>query len=210
MKESVEMEILLSVILGYLLGSLNPAALIGKFKQTNLKKSGTGNLGATNVLLHFGKAYAVVVMLFDIFKAVAAFHLAALLFPSVELASYLAGAAAVVGHIFPFYLKFKGGKGLAAFGGFVLAVDPHVFLFLLIVGVVAMLVVNYSVALPYTAGIAFPVIMWVLKKAVPVIAVCTAVSGLILYKHAGNVKKAMDGTDNKIREYVATKLFAKK
>ena len=91
-----------------------------------------------------------------------------------------------------------------------LAVDPHVFLFLLVTGVVAMLVVNYSVALPYYGGIAFPVIMWVLKKAVPVIAVCTAVSGLILYKHAGNVKKAMDGTDNKIREYVATKLFAKK
>lgn len=204
------MEILLSVILGYLLGSLNPAALIGKFKQTNLKKSGTGNLGATNVLLHFGKGYAVLVMAFDIFKALAAFHLAALFFPGVELAPYLAGAAAVVGHIFPFYLKFKGGKGLAAFGGFVLAVDPHVFFFLLVTGVVAMFIVNYSVALPYYGGIAFPVILWFLKKSIPVIGICTAVSGLILYKHAGNVKKAMDGTDNKIREYVATKLFAKK
>ncbi|MBE6579235.1 MAG: glycerol-3-phosphate acyltransferase [Ruminococcaceae bacterium] len=204
------MEILLSLILGYLFGSLNPAALIGRFKQTNLRKSGTGNLGATNVLLHFGKGYAVLVMVFDIFKALAAFHLAALFFPVAELAPYLAGAAAVVGHIFPFYLKFKGGKGLAAFGGFVLAVDPHVFWFLLVTGVVAMLLVNYSVALPYYGGIAFPVIMWLLKKSIPVIGICTAVSGLILYKHAGNVKKAMDGTDNKIREYVATKLFAKK
>ncbi len=204
------MNVLLCIILGYLLGSLNPAALIGKLKQFNLRKHGTGNLGATNVLLNFGKGFAAVVMLFDIFKAFAAFHLTSLFCGEIEIAPYLAGTAAIVGHIFPFYLKFKGGKGLASFGGFVLAVDPKVFCFLLVTGVIAMLVVNYSVALPYFAGIAFPVFMWILKKSVPVIAVCSAVSGLILYKHRGNIKKAMDGTDNKIREYVATKLFAKK
>lgn len=204
------MNVLLCIILGYLLGSLNPAALIGKIKRFNLRKHGTGNLGATNVLLNFGKGFAAVVMLFDIFKGFAAFHLAALFCGEIEIAPYLAGAAAVLGHIFPFYLKFKGGKGLASFGGFVLAVDPKVFCFLLVTGVVAMLVVNYSVALPYFAGTAFPVLMWILKKSLPVIAVCTSVSGLILYKHKGNLKKAMDGTDNKIREYVATKLFAKK
>jgi glycerol-3-phosphate acyltransferase PlsY len=204
------MDLVLCIVLGYLLGSLNPAALIGKIKHFNLRKHGTGNLGATNVLLNFGKGFAAVVMLFDIFKAFAAFHLASLFCGGVELAPYLAGAAAVLGHIFPFYLKFKGGKGLASFGGFVLAVDPKVFCFLLVTGVIAMLVVNYSVALPYFAGTAFPILMWILKKSLPVIAVCTSLSGLILYKHRGNVKKAMDGTDNKIREYVATKLFAKK
>ena len=204
------MNVLLCIILGYLLGSLNPAALIGKIKRFNLRKHGTGNLGATNVLLNFGKGFAAVVMLFDIFKGFAAFHLAAIFCGEIEIAPYLAGAAAILGHVFPFYLHFKGGKGLASFGGFVLAVDPKVFCFLLVTGVIAMLVVNYSVALPYFAGIAFPVFMWILKKSLPVIAVCTSVSGLILYKHKGNLKKAMDGTDNKIREYVATKLFAKK
>lgn len=204
------MNVLLCILLGYLLGSLNPAALIGKIKRFNLRKHGTGNLGATNVLLNFGKGFAAVVMLFDIFKGFAAFHLAAIFCGEIEIAPYLAGAAAILGHVFPFYLHFKGGKGLASFGGFVLAVDPKVFCFLLVTGVIAMLVVNYSVALPYFAGIAFPVFMWILKKSLPVIAVCTSVSGLILYKHKGNLKKAMDGTDNKIREYVATKLFAKK
>ena len=204
------MNVLLCILLGYLLGSLNPAALIGKIKRFNLRKHGTGNLGATNVLLNFGKGFAAVVMLFDIFKGFAAFHLAAIFCGEIEIAPYLAGAAALLGHVFPFYLHFKGGKGLASFGGFVLAVDPKVFCFLLVTGVIAMLVVNYSVALPYFAGIAFPVFMWILKKNLPVIAVCTSVSGLILYKHKGNLKKAMDGTDNKIREYVATKLFVKK
>ncbi|MBR6553924.1 MAG: glycerol-3-phosphate 1-O-acyltransferase PlsY, partial [Clostridia bacterium] len=201
------MNVLLCILLGYLLGSLNPAALIGKIKRFNLRKHGTGNLGATNVLLNFGKGFAAVVMLFDVFKGFAAFHLAAIFCGEFEIAPYLAGAAAILGHIFPFYLHFKGGKGLASFGGFVLAVDPKVFCFLLVTGVIAMLVVNYSVALPYFAGIAFPVFLWILKKSLPVIAVCTSVSGLILYKHKGNLKKAMDGTDNKIREYVATKLF---
>ena len=204
------MNVLLCIILGYLLGSLNPAALIGKIKRFNLRKHGTGNLGTTNVLLNFGKGFAAVVMLFDIFKGFAAFHLAAIFCGEIEIVPYLAGAAAILGHVFPFYLHFKGGKGLASFGGFVLAVDPKVFCFLLVTGVIAMLVVNYSVALPYFAGIAFPVFMWILKKSLPVIAVCTSVSGLILYKHKGNLKKAMDGTDNKIREYVATKLFVKK
>ena len=204
------MNVLLCILLGYLLGSLNPAALIGKIKHFNLRKHGTGNLGATNVLLNFGKGFAAVVMLFDIFKGFAAFHLAAIFCGEIEIVPYLAGAAAILGHVFPFYLHFKGGKGLASFGGFVLAVDPKVFCFLLVTGVIAMLVVNYSVALPYFAGIAFPVFMWILKKSLPVIAVCTSVSGLILYKHKGNLKKAMDGTDNKIREYVATKLFVKK
>ena len=68
------MDLVLCIVLGYLLGSLNPAALIGKIKHFNLRKHGTGNLGATNVLLNFGKGFAAVVMLFDIFKAFAAFH----------------------------------------------------------------------------------------------------------------------------------------
>ena len=90
------MDLVLCIVLGYLLGSLNPAALIGKIKHFNLRKHGTGNLGATNVLLNFGKGFAAVVMLFDIFKAFAAFHLASLFCGGVELAPYLAGAAAVL------------------------------------------------------------------------------------------------------------------
>ncbi len=204
------LEILCCLLMGYLLGCLNPATLIAKTKQKNIREMGTGNPGATNVLLNFGKAYGALVMVLDIAKSFGAFCLAQLLFPELLLAGYLAGCAAVVGHIFPFYLGFKGGKGLAPFGGFVLASDPLLFLFLLVTGVILMLVVNYSVVLPYYAGAVFPFAMGILKRSMPIFFLCAAASTLILGKHAGNIKKAMNGTDNKVREYVTTKLFTKK
>lgn len=203
------MKIALSILLGYLLGSMNPAALISHIKQKNIRNSGTGNLGATNVLLNFGKKYGALVMAFDIFKAFIAVKIAELLFPTQALAGFCAGCSAVVGHIFPFYLKFKGGKGLAAFGGFVLACNPLLFLFLLVSGTVMMFIVNYSVILPYYAGVVFPFYMGWQHSSLPIFCICAFASLLILIKHAGNIKKALDGTDNKIREY-AKKYFTKK
>ncbi|MBQ3002511.1 MAG: glycerol-3-phosphate acyltransferase [Clostridia bacterium] len=203
------MKIALSILLGYLLGSLNPAALISRIKQKNIRNTGTGNLGATNVLLNFGKKYGAIVMAFDIFKAFLAVKLAEILFPAQAFAGAIAGCSAVVGHVFPFYLKFKGGKGLAAFGGFVLASSPLMFLFLLTTGTVLMFIVNYSVILPYYAGIVFPIYMGVKHGSLVLALICSVASAIILIKHAGNIKKALNGTDNPIREY-AKKYFGKK
>lgn len=203
------MKIAISILLGYLLGSLNPAALIARIKQKNIRNTGTGNLGATNVLLNFGKKYGAIVMAFDIFKAFLAVKLAEILFPTQALAGVIAGCSAVVGHVFPFYLKFKGGKGLAAFGGFVLACNPLLFLFLITTGTVLMFIVNYSVILPYYAGIVFPLYMGWVHGSLPLFLICALASTIILIKHAGNIKKAVNGTDNKIREY-AKKYFGRK
>lgn len=200
------MKIAAIILLGYLIGSLNPAALISHLKHKNIRKSGTGNLGATNVLLNFGKKYGALVMLFDISKAFFICKLAKYLFPELLLAQYIAGCAAVFGHVFPFYLGFKGGKGLAAFGGFVLACDPPVFLFLIVTGVVLMFIVNYSVILPYYGGIGFTVAIGIRTGSIAIALICALATVLILVKHAGNIKKALNGTDNKIREY-AKKLF---
>jgi len=146
------MGIILCVIMGYLVGSISPAAWISRMKNKNLKTHGTGNLGATNTMIVFGKIYGIFVMIFDIAKAYVTVKLAQVLLPLVPLAGMIAGSSVVVGHIYPFYLKFKGGKGLAAFGGLILAMDPFVFLCLLLIGIILMLVVNYAVALPLSAA----------------------------------------------------------
>ena len=127
------MSCILSGIMGYLLGCLNPAALFAKAKKIDLRKKGTGNLGATNTTIVLGKKYGVIVMLFDIFKAYLAVKLAKVLFPKAALAWLFAGGAAVVGHIYPFYMRFKGGKGLACLGGAVLAISPSMFLVLILI-----------------------------------------------------------------------------
>lgn len=196
-----------SIVLGYLLGSLNPAALISKVKKEDLRTRGTGNLGASNTMLVFGKVPGFLVMTFDIAKGWCASKLAALLFPQVRLAGLAAGLGAVLGHVFPFYMKFKGGKGLAAFGGMVLAHDPGMFLVLLIFGCALVLMVNYSAVLPISAGILFPALVAVQTGEFWMFAIALAASVLIICKHAGNLVKGHKGEDIDIRAFLRENFF---
>lgn len=203
------MKYVVCILIGYLLGSISLAALFSKLTNVNLRKSGTGNLGATNVFLILGKSYGVFVMLFDIAKAFAAAKIAQHIVPDLEYAGMLAGLGAVIGHIFPFYMKFKGGKGLAAFGGMILASDPMIFLILLVIGLILMLIFNYSVAMPMSAAVLFPILLWSRSKSIMCLLLSIAAGALIAVKHAGNITKARQGTDVKIREYLKTNFSLK-
>ena len=207
------MEFAISALLGYLLGSISPAALIAKIKKVNLRKSGTGNLGATNTTLVFGKKFGIAVMAFDIFKSALAVIIARLIFSEVgELAGLIAGACAVIGHMFPFYMKFKGGKGLAAYGGMVLAFDPLLFLILLCLGIISMVIINYGVALTYAAAILFPVLVgikyWTSAFILPLILISAAISILLMVKHIDNILKAIRKQDYTMRQFLK-KVFSK-
>lgn len=196
------MKTFLCILIGYLLGSLSPAALISRVKKKNLKNHGTGNLGATNTMLVFGKGYGVLVMIFDIAKAFLAVKLIDFLFPDIPYIGLITGFAVVVGHIFPFYLKFKGGKGLAAFGGLVLAYDPMSFVILLAIGIVLMLIVNYAVALPVSASVLFPFLSWLRSGDIVVFIITAALGVLVILKHSSNIRRAVRGEDIRIREYL--------
>ena len=200
-------EMMTAVIIGYLLGSINPAALVSRIKRVNMRERGTGNLGATNTMLLFGKGFGAAVMLFDIAKGAVSVILAGVLFPHITYIGLLAGLAAVIGHIFPFYMKFKGGKGLAAYAGMILAFDPLIFLLLLILCVISMLIVNYSVAMPMTAAVLFPVCVWIFHGDIILTVLSVAASALIAFMHRGNITKAKNGTDNKVRDYIRKYIF---
>lgn len=202
-------EVFVCILIGYLIGTLSPSAIIGKIKHINLKKQGTGNLGAMNTMLMVGKRFGALVMFFDILKAFLAVKLAQKLYPAFYLAGIITGASTVVGHVYPFYMHFKGGKGLAAFGGAILALKPGLFLFLLSFGFGLMLIFNYSVALPMSAGILFPIIYGFQTKDLATILIAVFMSALIIVKHASNITKAKEGKDNKVREYLS-KNFGKK
>ena len=195
-------QIILSILLGYLLGSLSPSALLSKLKNENLRKQGTRNLGATNTMLILGKGYGAFVMFFDIAKAYAAVRLAQKLFPLLAYGGLIAGCAAVVGHIFPFYMKFKGGKGLAAYGGMILGVDPLLFCLLLVIAVAAIFVTNYSLAMPMSATILFPILYAIRTRDAVAIVIVTVISILIICKHIPNIAEAIRGEDTKVRAYV--------
>ena len=195
------MEIVICLLAGYLLGTLSPAAMLSRLKQINLKEQGTGNLGATNTFMVIGKGYGVLVMLLDIAKAFFAVELMAFLFPHLVVGKLLAGVGAVLGHVFPFYMKFKGGKGLAAFAGMILAFDAKIFIILLVVCVALMLIINYAVVLPISAAVLFPVLTALRYDSVSENLLVLAVSILIIVKNWSNVQKARNGEVVKFREY---------
>ena len=106
------MSAILSMGLGYLFGCLNPATWVGRKKHVDLSKTGTKNLGATNTALVLGKKAGYFVLVFDMFKSIFSYRLAKLLFPQLRLAGLIAGIGTILGHCFPVFMNFKGGKGL--------------------------------------------------------------------------------------------------
>lgn len=196
------MKYFICIILAYLIGSLSPSALIAKIKQKDLKKEGTGNLGATNTALVFGKAFGFIVMLFDVFKGFLAVQISSWLVPGVEWFALLCGFFAIIGHCFPFYLKFKGGKGLATFGGVVLTYNPQLFLFVLISGVVIVLLVNSATVLTYYAALLFPIYVVITENDVLTMAVCIIMSLFMMIMFIPNLKRAISGEEIKSRDFL--------
>ena len=207
------MEYAISIIIGYLLGSISPAALVSKIKKINLRKSGTHNLGATNTTLVLGKKLGAIVMLFDIAKGALSVIIAKLLFWKISLISgLLAGCAAVLGHMFPFYLKFRGGKGLAAYGGMILAFDPIIFLILLAVGLVCAFVFNYGIALTASAAVLFPTAV-ALKYSdsailVPLVVIASVASTVLIVRHWDNIYRAVTKKEMTTKQFIS-RVFGK-
>lgn len=204
------MQILICLILGYLIGAISPSALLSKLKHINMKEKGTGNLGASNALLVLGRGYGILVMVLDIFKAFLAGKIAQWLFPELVVAGFLAGLGAVIGHIYPFYLHFKGGKGLACFGGMVCFYNPWLLLFYLTGGVALMILANRSVFLPTFISITFPIIVLLQTGDWGLFAVAAVTSTLIIYAHRKNFGRVKRGEEAPMRELVMTKVFKKK
>ena len=117
------MKYLLCVLISYLIGTVNPAYLFGKRKGVDIKNEGSKNAGASNAVILLGKAIGIICALLDIGKACFAIHFCRRLFPTLANVFAISGTACILGHIFPFYMKFKGGKGLACLGGVVLMYD---------------------------------------------------------------------------------------
>jgi len=198
------MYILWCILIGYGIGCLSPSYVVSKIKKIDVRKKGSGNLGATNVGLVIGKRWGVAVMIFDILKAYIAVKLGQHLFSGKILAGVLAGSAAMLGHNHPFYLKFRGGKGLATFGGLVLALNPIHFLILLTLGIVASILFHYGVMLPLTAAFIFPFVTawshyrmagndWIYGLLAFAILIPPMLS--VVLRHRSNFRRIREGTE---------------
>lgn len=197
------MKIFLSLCLGYLLGCISPSHILEKIKHVNLRSQGTKNLGATNTMIILGKGYGILVMILDLLKSFFAVKISERILPDMPFMWLLTGTFAVLGHIFPVCLNFKGGKGLASFGGAVLAYDAFAFAILLLISLVLMFLFDYGTLMPVSASVLFP--LCVLKDGgdITCFLISVFLGTVIFLKHFGNLKKTLRGEDTKVREYIA-------
>ncbi len=189
------MEFLFCILIGYGIGMINPAYIIGKLKGLDIRKQGSKNAGASNALILFGKSAGILCALFDIAKATLAIILAKKLFPHFMYAMPVTGVAATLGHMFPFYMKFKGGKGLACLGGVVFAYNWRLFLMLLAAEIVIVLITDYICFVPMTASVAFPIIYGVIEKDLLGALVLTLITVAVFIKHTKNIIRITQGKE---------------
>ncbi len=198
--------IAVGVLVGYLIGSVPAGYLAGCIAGIDVRKAGSGNIGATNVLRLLGKRYGYPVFLFDFLKGVAAVEMSILIFDryhpigSRELCAILAGLACVIGHSYPVWLSFKGGKGVATSVGVVFALLPFAALIFAIVWIMTFLTSRYVSVASITAAIALPVTVGALLYAgqlgQPVLlyfSICLA--AVVILRHRSNVSRLLHGTE---------------
>ena len=192
------MNIALCCALGYLIGTANPAYLLGKLYGFDIRERGSGNAGATNAVLIMGKARGALCAFLDIFKAFAAYRIAKALFSTLVFAGVLAGVACVLGHIFPVWMNFSGGKGLACMGGVVLGYNWRLFILLLIVEVMIALVTNYICSMALSVSVIFPAVYICQTGDAVGMAILLALVPVIVYKHLPNLRRIRDGQEARV------------
>ena len=193
------MSYLIVACLGYLLGCSSMALYLSRWKKVSMRDHGSGNLGASNATLLMGWGAGVAVAVHDVLKAALAVILAGWLFPDLEYAGAVAGVFSVLGHIFPFFLNFKGGKGFASFFGMTLALNWRLALVIVLVAVIITWLTDYIVLATTATVVSVPAYLgYTTRNWILVLILCIA-SAVIIYKHRLNYVRIAKGTEFGLR-----------
>lgn len=185
------------IILAYLLGSIPSGLIVGKaFYGVDIREHGSGNLGGTNTFRTLGVKAGMAVTIADILKGTLAAALP--FFFGSDMHMLLAGVFAVVGHMYPLFAGFRGGKAVATSGGVLLADEPLMFLIILGVFFLSLYITKYvslSSILAALAAIIYALIIW----DIPLIIVVSILGFFVIYRHRANIKRIKDKTEPKIK-----------
>ena len=195
-----ELTIFFAVLASYLIGAIPFGLIFSRiFSTVDVRTIGSGNIGATNVLRASGKTAAALTLVADALKGFLPVFIVQHLF-NADIATVLAGAAAVLGHNFPVYLKFKGGKGVATSFGVILAVAPWIGLVSLLVWLATSLLWRYSSLSALVAFACYPALTFMVSppSSKPYQALSLFIFAMIYYRHRENIKRLLAGTEPKI------------
>ncbi len=204
-KGGVFVAYILVAVCAYLLGCSNLAFYISKMKSVNLRAGGSGNLGASNATALLGWQAGIAVALHDIGKAALAVILSRICFPAAPYIGAVAGVASVLGHIFPFYLNFKGGKGFASYFGMTLALNWKLALVLAVLVFLVTVITDYIVVGTTLTVVSVPVYLGIAQHSfLFALILCTA-TVVIIYKHRMNYVRICKGTEMGLRSVMKGK-----
>lgn len=190
-------KIILCLVLGYLIGSLNFAIIYSKLRGDDIRKHGSGNAGATNVLRTYGKLPAAIVFLLDISKGVLAILLVRSVFDGMIFDCSVA-LGAVLGHNFPIYYKFTGGKGVATSFAVLLTLHYPTAIVGLVTFVVVVLISKIVSLSSILASVTATIAAFVFFKIDVFSVFCLIIGALCIFRHRSNIKRLINGTENKL------------
>ena len=189
---------IIGALVAYLLGSIPSGLWIGQyFFQKDIRQFGSGNLGSTNAFRVLGKKAGSLVLFCDVFKGFLAMVLAMTVFKQDSLSPLWIASFAVIGHTFPLFASFKGGKAVATFAGMILAYQPLLLLYGLII-FLALLAITRMVSLTAMLTITAGVLLSLLFNDWTLTAFALAIDIFIIYRHRSNIQRILNGTENKV------------
>lgn len=196
-------QILICLGLGYLFGCFSTGYFIGKKNKVDIRNYGSGNAGTTNALRTLGPKAGLITLIGDMLKAIIPIILIRyLLFGEesyVQLLTLYAGLGVVLGHNYPFWLKFKGGKGIAATAGVMVAFDPWIIPVGLPLFIISVAITRYVSVGSLLVAILFPTWVYITNpKELHMLIVALIFMALAFIKHRANIKRLLNGTENKI------------
>tara|TARA_Y100000590_G_scaffold450065_1_gene589165 strand:+ start:2202 stop:2858 length:657 start_codon:yes stop_codon:yes gene_type:complete len=216
------MKIIILIILSYLLGSISGSLLIGKFKNIDIRTMGSGNAGGTNALRSVGPLFALGTIIIDVFKGYIPVALFAnfiklnelgFQFNMIDWAPILFGTAAVLGHVYPIYYNFKGGKGAGTLIGVVAAIFPESILYVVLVWIISLVLTGYVGFSTMLAGIALTIytyFYYINSIFSPFGYFTIGVSMFLIYTHRENIIRMINGQENQFEKVmIVKKIFSK-
>ncbi len=211
------MKFIILIIVSYFVGAIPFAWIFARLHGKNLYNIGSGNIGANNLSRALGRRWGYFCFSLDVLKGMVPTLLATILAgPDADVlqltACIAAGAAAILGHIFPVYLKFKGGKGVSTSFGAAVGLWPYYTICAAVaitIWLIVVLLSRYVSLASITAAISFPLCLaaiiifndsWQLNKLWPLLLAATAIAVMVIFRHQSNIKRIIAGTENKIGE----------
>lgn len=197
-----------ALLIGYLLGGVQSAILVGRFKGIDIRAHGSGNAGTTNTIRVLGKKLGALVLIIDILKAVLAIGLSKWIFGATHpnemiLIALYSGIGAILGHSYPLFFGFKGGKGIATTAGTLIGIDFRLFLVAACVflGCFAITKIVSMSSLLMTASL--PILISIMyagtgRIGIEALILAFGITGFTFYRHKANIKRLMNGTEAKL------------